>query len=263
MVLPLGDREKTRIVPVATYALITLNIVMFLVQLDRGEQFTVAFAATPYEITHGVDLTQPAPLGRLHEEHREVIRVIDQGPVFFPVWMTMFTAMFLHGSMPHLVGNMLYLWIFGDNVEEVLGTVRYVLVYLAAGLVGTVAQIAASPDSLIPTLGASGAIAGVMGAYVVWFPHNRVRVLVFRFIFEMPALIVVGGWILLQVLVGVSSLGLQNQAGGVAYLAHVGGAGTGLFVAWLHDDRAQYIRARNEAEDGWFEGPDGGPFPPG
>ena len=175
----------------------------------------------------------------------------------------MFTAMFLHGSMLHLAGNMLYLWIFGDNVEEVLGTVRYVLVYLACGLVGTVAQIAASPDSLIPTLGASGAIAGVMGAYVVWFPHNRVRVLVFRFIFEMPALIVVGGWILLQVWEGVGSLGLQNQAGGVAYLAHVGGAATGIFVAWLYDDRAQYIRARNEAEAGWFEGPDGGPFSPG
>ena len=171
MVLPLGDLEKTRIVPVATYALILLNLLMFLVQLKRGDQFTIAYAATPYEITHRVDLAQPIPVVRPGgDDNPEIVRVINQAPVPFPVWMTVFTAMFLHGSVLHLAGNMLSLWIFGDNVEEVLGTARYVLLYLAGGVLGTLAQIAAGPDSLVPTLGASGAIAGVMGAYVVWFP---------------------------------------------------------------------------------------------
>ena len=110
--------------------------------------------------------------------------------------------MFLHGSWMHLIGNMLYLWIVGDNVEEVLGSVRYMIVYLACGLVGSLAQIAAGPDSVIPTLGASGAIAGIMGAYVIWFPHNQIRVLLFRFITVLPAVVVIGGWIAASDLAG-------------------------------------------------------------
>src|SRR5207253_7418953 len=138
------------------------------------------YAATPYEITHDVDLDQPfrvpVPLGE-DAAGRVVVaeQVIEQGPVPFPIWFTLFTAMFLHGSPLHLAGNMLYLWIFGDNVEEVLGSVRYVIIYLCCGLAGSLAHIAAAPDSYIPTLGASGAIAGVMGAYLVWFPYHRVR----------------------------------------------------------------------------------------
>jgi rhomboid family protein len=166
----------------------------------------------------------------------------------------MLTAMFLHGSPLHLAGNMLYLWIFGDNVEEVLGTVRYVIVYLACGLMGTVLQVAANPDSLIPTLGASGAIAGVMGAYVVWFPHNQVRVLVFRFITHLPAYIVIGGWILIQIWEGVGSVGRLGEVGGVAYLAHVGGAATGIIVALLFSDRARQHEEMEQASGGWFEG---------
>jgi membrane associated rhomboid family serine protease len=115
--------------------------------------------------------------------------------------------------------------------------------------------VAAQPNSLIPTLGASGAIAGVMGAYVIWFPHNRVRVLVFRFITEMPALLVIGFWILMQIWEGLGSIPRLGQSGGVAYLAHVGGALTGIFVAFLFHDRAEYLRQRNEAQEGWFYGP--------
>ena len=196
MVLPLGDLEKTRIVPFVTYALIALNVVMYLVQLDQGDD--VHDRPTPRPLRDHPQRRHRRPSGRHAARRREPARparpgrarrqVIDQAPAPFPIWLTLFTSMFLHGSPLHLAGNMLYLWIFGDNVEEVLGTVRYLLVYLACGLIGTLAQIAANPDSLIPTLGASGAIAGVMGAYVVWFPHNQVRVLVFRFITEMPAL---------------------------------------------------------------------------
>ena len=167
MVLPLGDLEKTRIVPIATYALIALNVVMFIVQSERGEEFTAAYAATPYEITHNEDLTEPIELVVPNQAGQPRVRMIGQAAVGFPVWLTMFTAMFLHGSVLHLAGNMLYLWIFGDNVEEVLGTVRYVVVYLACGLIGTLLQVAASPDSLIPTLGASGAIAGIMGLSLI------------------------------------------------------------------------------------------------
>lgn len=253
MVIPLGDLEKTRIIPFATYTLIALNVVMYLVQCERGDDFTIAYAATPYEISHNEDIDRPIPQLIDDREGPGGPPVIEQGPVPFPVWMTIFTAMFLHGSPLHLAGNMLYLWIFGDNVEEVLGTIRYVIVYLSCGLIGTLFQIVANPDSLIPTLGASGAIAGIMGAYVVWFPRNRVRVLVFRFIVEMPALVAVGGWILLQVAEGVGSFRHLGETGGVAYLAHIGGAGTGLFTAGLFYDRAQFIRRMNEAREGWYE----------
>jgi membrane associated rhomboid family serine protease len=263
MVLPLGDLEKTRIVPIATYSLIALNVVVFLIQLDKGitSSFTTAYAATPYEISHNVDLSQPILLPLPSDENPLNLpgrielkqRVIDQAPVPFPIWFTMITAMFLHGSPMHLASNMLCLWIFGDNVEEVLGTIRYLLVYLACGLMGTLAQVAANTESLIPTLGASGAIAGIMGAYVVWFPHNRVRVLMFRFIVLLPAFVVIGGWIALQVWNGFGSVGHLGEVGGVAYFAHIGGAATGIFVSLLFYDRAQYLRALN-TQDEWIAG---------
>jgi membrane associated rhomboid family serine protease len=249
MVLPLGDLEKTRIVPVATYALIAINIAMYLVQADRGPEFTTAYAATPYEITHNLDIIEPfdfqvepdqvVGLMPVRQDRHE----IPQGPGPSPIWLTIFTAMFLHGSPLHLAGNMLFLWIFGDNVEEVLGTFGYVLAYLLCGMAGTVAQIAAAPDALIPTLGASGAIAGMMGAYIVWFPHNRVRVLIFRFLTVMPAYVVIGGWIAIQAFEGYGSLGRLGQMGGVAYLAHIGGAAAGIVVALLFRDRAIAVQA--------------------
>src|SRR5271165_6849184 len=219
MVLPLGDLHHTRITPFVTYTLITINVLVYLVQVQRGEQFTMAFACTPWEITHNEDIDAPVrkppavvllidprdPTGRrvIEVEGRPV--AIPHAPCPISVWLTLFTAMFLHGSPMHLIGNMLYLWIVGDNVEEVLGTVRFIIVYLACGLVGSLAQIAAGPDSLIPTLGASGAIAGIMGAYVIWFPHHQIRVLVFRFITVLPAVVVIGAWILLQVWLGAGS----------------------------------------------------------
>ncbi len=263
MVLPLGDLEKTRIVPFATYALIALNVVMYIFQRDQGDAFTVGYAATPYEITRNEDLVGreviafPGDENPLNLPGRVELRrqVVDQAPGPRPIWLTLFTAMFLHGSPLHLAGNMLFLWIFGDNVEEVLGVVRYLIVYLACGLIGTILQIAANPNSLIPTLGASGAIAGLMGAYVVWFPHNRVRVLVFRFITEMPAMLVIGVWVVIQVWEGVGSIGKLGEAGGVAYLAHIGGALTGVLVGFLFRDRAHSLRVMNEAREGWFYAP--------
>jgi membrane associated rhomboid family serine protease len=250
MVLPLGDIEKTRIVPVATYALMALNIALFFVEQDRGESFQTTYAATPYEITRNLDIDRPFPLHVEPDEVQGLLPVraqqeIEQGPFPLPgqMWLTAFTAMFLHASPLHLAGNMLFLWIFGDNVEEVLGTLRYVLAYFLCGLAGTMAQIAAGPDSLIPTLGASGAIAGLMGAYIVWFPHNRVRVLMFNFLTVLPAFVVIGVWILMQVLQGYGSIGRLGEVGGVAYLAHLGGAACGLALALLFRDRAIAVQA--------------------
>jgi membrane associated rhomboid family serine protease len=265
MVLPLGDLQRTQIFPVVNYALIALNVAMFLAQQQKGEPFTLALAATPWEITHNEDITESVPrMERVlvrdrfgaHVEQR--VREIEQFPCPIPVRWTLLTSMFLHGSWMHLIGNMLYLWIVGDNVEEVLGSFRYLIVYLACGLVGSLAQIAANPDSLTPTLGASGAIAGMMGAYVVWFPHHQIRVLVFRFITVLPAVIVIGGWIALQIWLGASSFGRTGESGGVAYLAHVGGALTGICVAFLFQSDASYVKARNAAGEGWtvYEEPD-------
>lgn len=249
MVFPLGDLEKTRIVPVATYALIAMNILVYIYSLDQGPTFRTKYAATPYEITHNTDLDKPFYLptsaerqgraeSRVELEDRPII---EQEAVPIPIWMTLLTSMFLHGSPMHLVGNMLYLWIFGDNVEEVLGTLLYILVYLSCGLAGTILQISAAPDSLIPTLGASGAIAGVMGMYLIWFPRNRVRVLLFRFITEMPAFVVIGLWIGIQLLEGYGALGSLGSTGGVAYLAHIGGALAGVLAALVFFDRARTV----------------------
>jgi membrane associated rhomboid family serine protease len=259
MVFPLGDLQRTRIIPVVTYALISINVAVFLVELQKGDDFTLALAATPYEITHNEDLAEAIikpvrvkvhdPFGDAHWEAREVERTHAPCPI--PIRLTLLTSMFLHASWLHLLGNMLYLWIVGDNVEEVLGSFGYLVVYLACGLVGSLAQILVNPDSITPTLGASGAIAGIMGAYVIWFPHNQIRVLLFRFITVLPAILVIGGWIALQIYLGVDALRRAGDAGGVAYLAHVGGAWTGISVAFLFMDRARYVKTRNSAMEGW------------
>jgi membrane associated rhomboid family serine protease len=267
MVLPIGDLQRTRIVPYVTYTLIALNVTVFLVQQEQGEAFNRAFAMTPWEITHNQDLDQSEirmvmqpvrdPLqGGVHWIRRAV--PIEHHPCPIPVRWTLLTSMFLHGGLLHLLGNMLYLWIVGDNVEEVLGPIRYIIVYLICGLAGSLAQIAADPDSTIPTLGASGAIAGLIGAYVVWFPHHQIRVLVFRFITVLPAVIVMGGWIAIQIWLGAASFHRGGDPGGVAYLAHVGGALTGLLVGVLFYSDARYVKARNAAAEGWtvYEGPE-------
>src|SRR5262249_32253834 len=168
MVMPLGDENPTRIVPVVNYGIIALNVLVFILQQSRPESFTIAYAATPYEISHNVDIDRPVVVSHDSAVQDISARVrlqpqdqgIPQAPVPFPVWFTLFTSMFMHGGLAHLGGNMLYLWIFGDNVEEALGHVRYLLVYVACGLAASLAHVAMGPNSLIPSLGASGAIAG-------------------------------------------------------------------------------------------------------
>lgn len=237
MVIPLGDTQRTTIVPVVTYALIAINVLIYGLQLSRPEAFTIGLAATPFEIVYQEDLDGPTPILRPGSPP-VVVGAFPQAPTLVPIWLTLLTSLFLHETPLHLAGNMLYLWIFGDNVEEVLGHLRYLVVFLLCGMIGTLCQVAGNPDSVLPTLGASGAIAGVMAMYLVWFPRHRVRVFVIRII-EVPAIAVLGLWILVQVGRSIGTLGQIGVAGGVAFLAHLGGAAVGFAVAFAYRDRAR------------------------
>jgi len=226
MVFPIGDdatgRERT---PYVVMALIAANTIVWLIQLSAGTDFTNGYATVPFEITHGQDLVGTQAI-RVGGESFQ----IPQAPGPSPIYLTLLTAMFMHGSWMHIIGNMLYLWIFGDQIESLLGHGRFLFFYLVCGLAASVAQIVYSPDSVVPSLGASGAIAGVLGAYLVKFPRNRVRVLLYRGITTMPAVFVLGLWIVLQI---VSQVGTPaGEATGVAYMAHIGGfiAGVALIL---------------------------------
>lgn len=211
--LPIGDFNPRRHLPVATILLVVTNVLVFLYQLLLPEEALDRLVLTSAMI----------PL--------RVTRYWDAGAA-----LSLVTSMFMHGGWMHILGNMLYLWIFGDNVEDVLGAGRYLLFYLAAGIVAGLTQIAANPSSNIPTLGASGAVAGVLGAYMVLYPRARVRTLVFLGVFlrmvELPALVLLGFWFLLQLFNGVSSM-MTMSSGGVAWFAHLGGFVAGILVGLL------------------------------
>jgi membrane associated rhomboid family serine protease len=221
-VLPIGDDNSDRQRwPVVTAVLIGLNVLVFLYEWSLSwhtpyalEAFIRQWGVVPLEYHVGADL--PPTISPL------------------PWFCTLVTAMFLHGGWGHLGGNMLYLWIFGDNVEDRLGRIPFALFYLVTGIIGSVVQIVAAPESRVPVVGASGAISGVLGAYIVMFPRKRVRVLLFYFIMEVPALVVLGLWALTQLLNGAGSLtGGGAEEGGVAYLAHVGGFASGVLGALI------------------------------
>jgi membrane associated rhomboid family serine protease len=222
--IPLGDDNSGRtLTPFVVYVLIAANALMWLLQLSAGQAFTYGWATIPYEITHGVDLVRAAAM----DIHGQDVS-IPQYPGPSPIYLTLLSSMFMHGSWMHILGNMLYLWIFGDQIEDLLGHGKFLLFYLACGLGAGFAQIAFQADSFIPCLGASGAIAGVLGAYLIKYPGNTVRVLMFRFITHMPAAIVLGMWILLQIFSQISTS--AGKASGVAYMAHIGGFAVGLVL---------------------------------
>ncbi|MGE5376981.1 MAG: rhomboid family intramembrane serine protease [Bacteroidota bacterium] len=201
--LPIGDDDSARrTVPVVTFALIAINVLFFLVELSAGDAFINRWSVVPRQL-----LAHPAA-----------------------EFITIFTAMFMHAGWLHLGGNMLYLWIFGDNVEDRLGHVKYLVFYLLCGIVAFYAQALVNPTSNVPNLGASGAIAGVLGAYLIMFPGERVRVMMGRGIIPLPALVVIGFWFVLQLF---SSFGAASSGGGVAYMAHVGGFIAGMVLALL------------------------------
>ncbi len=223
--IPIGDYAgERRTFPFVTYALIAINVLVFLYQVSLPERqlevLVFRWATIPREITRGIDADPTLPSN-------------------LPIYTTLLTAIFMHGSWLHLGGNMLSLWVFGDNVENAFGHVKYLVFYLICGVAASLAQILVNVDSGIPTLGASGAIAGLMGAYLVMFPGATIRTLLilgfFITVAYLPALLVVGLWFVLQVFSGIGDLGVRTQqtGGGVAYWAHIGGAVAGALLVFL------------------------------
>jgi membrane associated rhomboid family serine protease len=216
---PLGDDNSgRRAMPVVTVALIALNVLVFFLELNGGDRFIREWAFIPARFSAN-------PSGDAH---------------------TVISSMFMHGGWLHLGGNMLYLWIFGDNIEDAFGPFKFLIFYLVCGIAATFAQYGFTPNSNIPNVGASGAIAGVLGAYLLLFPRARVRVLVYNQIVALPALVVLGMWIALQVFSGVGSIAdtaQTEETGGVAYMAHVGGFAAGFLLCLLLRTRDQSSRS--------------------
>ena len=209
MVFPVGDdNSQRRIVPLVTWALILINVGVFILELQQGNSFIREYAFIPRQF-------RANPAGEAN---------------------TIFSAMFMHAGWVHLLGNMLFLWIFGDNVEDNFGSIKFLLFYLLSGVAATFAQFAVMPNANIPNLGASGAIAGVLAAYLLLYPRGRVTVLTQAGPAQLPALLVIGLWIVLQLFSGIGTITTSTQtaeAGGVAYMAHIGGFFGGLVLTFF------------------------------
>jgi membrane associated rhomboid family serine protease len=212
--IPLSDASRRPVrLPVVTAFIIAVNVLVFLLELMRGDAFVMQWSAIPAQIASG---------------HH---------------WITILTAMFMHGSWSHIIGNMIFLWAFGPEIEDAMGRGRYLIFYLAGGLVAMLAQILADPHSAVPNLGASGAIAAVMGGFIVTYPRDRIKAVLFIFVFVritlIPAALLIGFWFLTQ-LVHAGAVA-QVQTGGVAYLAHVGGFVFGAVTARLFEGSSRIV----------------------
>ena len=226
---PIGDDNSDRtITPFVNYLFIGLNIIVFLLfqQLGSNDAFSYAFSLVPKEVTSGIDISGVQVVrdsfgntGRI--EHFETP---------FPVYFNFLTSMFMHGGIAHIFGNMLFLWVFGDNLENLLGHVRFAIFYIACGFTAALAQVIMDTDSIVPMLGASGAISGVLGGYVLLFPQRQVRALIFNFLTTVPAFVAIGIWIVYQLVLGYMT---PAGTGGVAYAAHIGGFVAGVALVKL------------------------------
>jgi membrane associated rhomboid family serine protease len=226
---PIGDDNSDRtITPFVNYAIIGLNILVFVLLQGLGgnDAFTYAFSLVPREITNGVDLSGVQIVNdALGNSGR-----VQLFPTPLPVYFNFISSMFMHGSIAHIFGNMLFLWIFGDNLENLLGHVRYAIFYLLCGFGAAFAQIIVDSNSVIPMLGASGAISGVLAGYVLLFPQRQVRAIIFNFLTTVPAVVAIGIWIVMQLVLGYFT---DPGTGGVAYMAHIGGFVAGLVLVKL------------------------------
>lgn len=226
--LPIGDEDgPNQAFPIVNLVLIAINVAVFLYQLAHPD-FTNGFSTVPAEITTGRDLIGQFPI-HLSDG---TTALVDEARGPSPIWLTLLTSMFMHGGWTHLGGNMLFLFIFGDNVEKALGHARYLGFYLLCGLAASLAQVYSGPDSILPSLGASGAISGVLAAYLMYFPRNRVRVLLGFFITSVPAIVLIGLWAVIQFVSGFGATTVTAQTDGVAYFAHIGGFIAGLLLAF-------------------------------
>jgi len=233
-VIPISDAPRRRRFPFVTVTLIIVNVLVFLYEVSLGnrlEGFVQSFGVVPVEIVSGRDLYPPAPLGN--------------------VYLTLFTAMFLHGGLLHLASNMLFLWIFGDNVEDTFGHIGYLIFYVVCGMLASIAQVLVDIYSTVPSIGASGAIAGILGAYVVLFPTAEVRTLLilgpFITLSRIPALVLIGFWFIIQLISGIGQLGIQSETGGVAFWAHIGGFIAGVALTLVFRPHPAPVRGRH----GW------------
>jgi len=234
-VIPIGDEDTGGQpgIPWVNVAIIALNVIVFLYQLV-DPNFTNGYSTVPAEITSGKDIIGSfllvAPDGTSVQ--------IDEAPGPNPIWLTLLTSMFMHGGWLHIGGNMLFLFIFGDNIEKAYGHIKYLIFYLVCGIIAGLAHVLSQPDSIIPSLGASGAISGVMAGYLVLFPTNRVKVIltlgvIFLRPFMVPAVVMIGIWALLQFVNGIGSIAVTDQTSGVAYWAHIGGFIAGAVITLL------------------------------
>lgn len=233
--MPIGDdNSDRRLKPLVNYLLIAVNIFVFIFfqGLGANEKFMYAFSTVPAEIVSGKDIVTE---DQLYEDpstgQRFSVSGLQQTPI--SVYITLITSMFMHGGIAHIFGNMLFLMIFGDNIENRIGHLRYLIFYLVCGIIASLSHVFISVSvgsgTLIPSLGASGAISGVLGGYLLLFPKRRVRVIMFYQMMEVPAIVAIGIWFAFQLINGIGILGGQ-EGGGVAYGAHVGGFVAGLFL---------------------------------
>jgi membrane associated rhomboid family serine protease len=236
MVMPLyDDNSDVRIFPIVNIVIIAINILVFVFLQGMGsnQKFTMAYSAVPAEIASGKDIvTKPEVRIVDTPEGRVQVEVPGLEPTPIPVYLTLLSSMFMHGSIMHIVGNMWFLWIFGDNIEQDLGRLRYALFYVICGVAAALAHVLLTMhgnSAQTPMLGASGAISGVMGGYLVLHTNRRVTVLLLRIIMDVPAYVAVGMWFGFQLLSGLAMLGGQED--GVAYAAHIGGFVAGLALA--------------------------------
>ena len=255
MLFPIGDENTERTTtPVVNYLLILINVLVFvfLQGLGTNEKFTYAFSTVPAEILTGRDvvtrdriLVQPLT--------GQQVEMPGLQPTPIPVYLTLITSMFMHGGIAHIFGNMLFLFIFGDNIEDRLGHIRYLIFYLICGILAGLAHVLSTaafaggdPASLmVPSLGASGAISGVLGGYFLLFPTNRVTVIISWFVTQVPAFIAIGLWFVFQIISGLGVLGSGSQQGGVAFAAHIGGFIAGLALIKIFEigrPRSTYYR---------------------
>lgn len=222
--IPVGDDPYERGgFPIVNVAIIAINVVVFIFLQLPSDAFTMGFSAIPFEITHGKDLVGAMRIALPDGS----VETLVEAPGPSPIWLTLVTSTFMHGGWAHLLGNMLFLFIFGDNVEEAFGSGLYAAFYLVVGVLASLAHVVFNADSIVPSLGASGAISGVLAAYLVLFPRNRISVVSFFGIFPVrytvPAIVMIGLWAAFQFLNGFASITPSEETSGVAYMAHVGG----------------------------------------
>ena len=248
--IPIRDENPTTTTPYLTIALIAINIAMFLTeplfasgqdaQIQEARYFACN-ASIPYEVTHGERIAEARARGVEFEAPIDNAFAILQAQSCpqKSLWLSILKSMFLHGSILHIAGNMLFLWVFGNNIEDRLGRMRFILFYLLAGIAATYAQSYVFPDSATPLVGASGAIAGVLGAYLLLFPRARIVSLVIFFFItwvELPAVVVIGLWFVMQLVSGVGSVAADT---GVAYMAHIGGFIAGMLLLLIFRPRRE------------------------